>query len=555
LEIHKKLGLKENLQDDNFEEFMRNKLNEFDGEPNDNMWDRVESVIPPAPKPMLFRIIKPSVIAASMVLAVAAYAMIYQYNSTQNLNQQIIEANNKIQQLENKIDKNSNEETAQLEEFNQVEVVEQTIDNDDIQSEGDIINQNGASNLNTNRTADKNKSDVVSNSTKSYKQPSSIINNKNKASIVNDNIMNKNNGSQKQLNSNKLDKTPIANDIIINKNNGTQKQLNSNKLDKTPIANDIIINKNNGVQPKDKLQTSNEAIALSEPFLLDRIRNSQITNPNNFIIDEQKTALIKPTFKPSLIVGGFIHSFQTKPDFKERPGTPPPGGNPFRDHRVKPATGLAIGAKVGVQLNKNWSIHSGLAYQQEKIEMKLVDRNEYNNDREKDIGNNQEGYQTDYKTQSPFGEISIDGQFTKDKDDNIENKPFNIEIDGTHELTSLNIPLYVQVQDQKGRFVYGLKTGIYGRNVINNSFEATSITSSISELKSSEVTVTEQPKVSNKWTVDFLGGVILGYKPNQNLMVSVEPTALMSLRNQHESQYGGTKMKTFGSQLAVQYIF
>ena len=141
MDVDKKIGLKKHLQDDNFEEFMRNKLNEFDSEPNDNMWVRVESVILPAPKPMLFRIIKPSVIAASMVLAVAAYAMIYQYNSTQNLNQQIIEANNKIQQLENKIDKNSNEETAQLEEFNQVEVVEQTIDNDDIQSEGDIINQ------------------------------------------------------------------------------------------------------------------------------------------------------------------------------------------------------------------------------------------------------------------------------------------------------------------------------------------------------------------------------------------------------------------------------
>ena len=86
---------------------------------------------------------------------------------------------------------------------------------------------------------------------------------------------------------------------------------------------------------------------------------------------------------------------------------------------------------------------------------------------------------------------------------------FDIEIDGIHELTSLNIPLYIQVQDQKGRFVYGLKGGVYGRRMIKNSFEATEITSSLSELKSSEVSVIDQPNISNKWTADVLGGVVL----------------------------------------------
>ena len=538
--------MKEHLQDNNFEEFMRNKLNEFDGEPNDDMWDRVENVIPPAPKPTLFRIMKPSVIAASMILAMATFAMVYQYNSTQNLNQQIIEANNKIKQLENKIDEKSNEETAQLEQIDGIETVEEAVDSDNFQERNNIIDKNKSSNFNTNKA----KSDVVAHSKKSNNLPYQSNSNKN-------------NKSPKQPFSviNKKNKTPIASDDIISKNdknNGTQKPLNSNKLDKTPIANDHkISNPSNTIdnKPKDKLPQTNEDIALGEPFLLDRIRNSQIDNFDAFIMAEQKPTITKPTFKPRFIAGGFVHSFQTRPDFKERPGPPPPGGNPFRNHRVKPAIGLAVGAKVGLQLNKHWSIHSGLAYQQEKIEMKLVDRRDYREDRENDIGNNREGYQTDYVTQSPFGEIRVNGAFTKNKDDNIENKPFDIEINGTHQLTSLNIPLYVQVQNQKGRFVYGLKAGIYGRNIINSSFDATAITSSISALKSSEVTVIEQPRISDKWTADFLGGIVLGYKHNEHILVSVEPTALMSLGNKHESQYGGTKMKTFGSQLAVQYTF
>ena len=556
---------------------MRNKLNEFDGEPNNNMWDRVENVIPPAPKPMLFRIMKPSAIAASLVLAVAACAMVYQYTSTQNLNQQIIEANDKIKQLEQKIDKNSNEETAQLGKMTNIETVETNTSDNNIEEATEIIDKNEKSDIVRNnkssRKASNNKldqtpianDDVFKRKVNNNDSQKELNSNKlDQTPIANDDIFNRkanNNGSQKELNSNKLDQTPIANDDVFNRkanNNGSQKELNNNKLDQTPIANDNKISDPVNVignQQKDKLEK--EKIAFAEPFLLDRIRNDEIDNYAYFVMVEpaSKALTEKPKFQPRWLVGGFAHSFQTKPDFKERSGPPPAGGNPFKDHQVKPAIGLAIGGKVGLQLNENWTIQTGLAYQQEKIEMKLVDHRDYRKDNENDIGNNRQSYRTNYTTHSPFGEIRVNGEFTKDKDDNIENRPFDIEIDGTHELTSLNIPLYFQVQDQKGRFVYGLKGGVYGRRMIKNSFEATEITSSLSELKSSEVSVIDQPNISNKWTADVLGGVVLAYKHNDHVAISLEPTILMSLGNKHESEYGHTKMRSLGSQLAVQYTF
>ena len=542
----KKLGLKEHLQDDSFEEFLRNKLNEFDDEPNNNMWDRVEGVIPPAPKPVLFRIMKPSAIAASMVLAVAVFAAVYQYTSKQNLNDQLIEATDKIKELENKIDEEINEETAQLEE---IETVDNTIEENNIQEKEKTIHQNKSSNFNTNKS---------SNNT-SNKKPSK------KKNTTNSSKSNKNNKSYNTPSSIIDDKkqTPIANDKLDknNKIENPQNLLNNNQLDKTPIANDNKttepsnnLNQNTPQNPLIK-QNEDEAIAFGEPFLLDRIRNNEIDNYAYFIMVEQKPSTEKPTFQPKLVVGSSVYSFQTKPEFNERPGPPPPGGNPFKDHKVKPATGLAIGATIGLQLNKNWSIHSGLAYQQEKIKMKLVDHREYNKDRENDIGNNQEGYRTNYITHSPFGEIRVNGRFTKDKDDHIENRPFDIEIDGTHKLTSLNIPLYLQVQDQKNRFIYGLKAGVYGRNLINSSFNATEITSSISELKASEVTVEEQPQVSNKLTADFLYGAVLAYKHNNHLTFSLEPTGLISIGEKHKSPYGNTRMKSIGSQFGIKYTF
>lgn len=541
--------MKEHLQDDNFEEFLRNKLNEFDDEPSDNMWDRVEGVIPPAPKPMLFRIMKPSAIAASVVLAIAVIAAVYHYTTKQNLNEQLIEATDKIKELENKIERETaHEETAQLEE---VQNNEKQIEENALQQENNLINQNKSSNVGTtsnNKTTNKNSN--KSNSSTNY------------SNQLKHNQNNKNNKLSNNP-SNVIDNSkerPIAND---KKNKQPQKQLNKNELDKTPIANDnkttepFDKNINNKTQNPFIEPNKEDAIVFGEPFLLDRKRNNAIDNYAYFIMVEPSSlkkgqSIVSP---PQLIVGGFVNSFQTRPEFKERSGPPAPGGNPFNKHRVKPATGLAIGATVGLQFNQNWSIHSGLAYQQEKVKMRLIDNLDYQKDRETDIGNNRQSYRANYITHSPFGEVSVSGAFTKDKDDNIEDKPFDIEIDGTHQLKSFNIPLYLQAQNKIGRFVYGVKGGVNVRNTFMNAFEATEITSSISELKASEIVIVEQPEISNKWTADFLYGAVLAYQHNKDVVFSLEPTSLMSIGEKHKSPYGNTRLKSFGVQFGAKYIF
>ena len=103
--------MNKNLHDDQFEEFFRNKLNEFDDSPTSDMWDRIDGVIPPKPKPAIVKYFTPISIAASFLLVVGLWAAVAQYR-TQNeaLSKKLEKAEQKIETLTNKVEEEKNKE-------------------------------------------------------------------------------------------------------------------------------------------------------------------------------------------------------------------------------------------------------------------------------------------------------------------------------------------------------------------------------------------------------------------------------------------------------------
>jgi hypothetical protein len=542
-------GLKEHLQEDSFEDFLRGKLNEFDDEPSSNMWERVESVIPPAPKPVLFRLMKPSAVAASMVLAVAVFAAVYQYNTKQNLNEQLIEATNKIKTLENKID-----ETIVEAETTKVNDVDNDFENEVLENEVSQKTNSNHSGAYTEKAS--NASDIGGNKKSNPAKASNQRPTKNRADKMaySPNV-------DKQFNapsSNVFDNPPLKNNTkteslpIVDKKLLEEHKISTDNL-LLSIANKVIVEN----QKANKLEIEEtKNIEFGEPTLLAAkdlmpINNGALFVPADKIGEVEK---IDPPYEYRWMVGAFVQSAKTMLDYRDRRG--PSGGNPFKDHKAKPSIGWAIGAKVGLQLNKNWSVHSGMSMQEDNFKIKLVDHLQYNNIRETPASNNKNQYLADYITQTPLGEMGIKTVFLKDKDLPIlENQPFDIKIDGNHRLTSVNIPIYAQVQHQKGAFAYGLKLGASFQYIAKTDFKIEAYEATFPTAENGSIEIVRPPKLNSKWSADALIGAVFSYNVSDHIALSFEPTALVGLGSKHATNFGHTESKSLGSQLAVRYIF
>ena len=157
--------MKEQLHEDNFEDFLRNKINQFDDEPNIDMWSRIEGAIPPAPQPWIYKYLTPYSAAVSILVALTVWAVVYQYNSNQALNHKLVEAADKIKVLENEMnqtaDKSPNIQNGKIVSENIKSIVIQEKGRD---TNGEIIENQSIKKENFNK---KNKNILSAQSQKS----------------------------------------------------------------------------------------------------------------------------------------------------------------------------------------------------------------------------------------------------------------------------------------------------------------------------------------------------------------------------------------------------
>lgn len=528
--------MKEPLQEDNFENFLRGKLNEFDDEPQMEMWNRIESVIPPAPKPALYRYITTASIAASLLFTIVVAAGVHQYRSNQKLNQQLIDASEKIKTLEEEIG---------LETTTATKIV--AIDSLDakINASSDVLKKAENPKNRENHALIKNNSEFQPRQ-KENTQPLAEGSKKSKASksdIIDNQATNNFSNTGKTI----LERTkqPEKNTPVF------PEKSNLNTANPPMANNGSLTPQKNEAAPLSPKEAANEIM----PDFIQTLGFESLANGNK-INHLDSLNVSTPNFKSNgWVVAVLAQPLVTHTSFRTKKG----GGKPnpdFSKHDIKPAFGWAATANVGYQVNKNWSFFAGVAYQKEVAYLEFSEGLKYDKNFETDINNEQQNYEQNYEANSPFGNMGLNVRFSKDKSDNIPSETsFDVNIKGTFETTSLNIPLYAQYQTQKGRLKYGVKLGFSTQIILDKAFTTENLTCSENALKPIETKVNKQPKWEHKVSIDNLIGASIAYAVTPNVDLSIEPTALLSLSSPHSTDKGSLSRVSGGLQMGVRYAF
>lgn len=546
--------MREQLHDDNFEDFLREKINEFDGEPNSQMWDRIEGVIPPAPKPVVFKYLTPVTAAASVLLTCAVLAAVYQYRSNRDLNQQLIEATDKIKTLENQTEKTKTTEDKNTENTISLEEAESITEN---QSSTNSQNQRSTQQETSDKTNNRNNSTTKNQSKSNNSSTSSDVK---KDTPKQSNAIKNNTPSVTDTDNNQDKDKKTTPDADIK--NDAPSPLQSNVDNKTSVANQS----NDGQLPtsqkeqEEQEKDTEKIFDLKNPLASKAI--SEVKPKDTFwYLDSVKVEV--PKFKDHLVLGAFIQPMRTRAVLRATPGAGSGGGNqPFNQHKAKPVSSWSTGVTIGYQASKNWSVHAGVAYQTSQFDMEFDTRIRYDKTYDGPLSpNGLRIHRRPYLVISPFGNMDINVDLRRNPDVQIpDDISMRVYSTGKHEISNVSLPVYMQAQTVRGALKTGFKFGIAPQIVTNSVFKLETVAAELEgplnvAFTSRESTLSDQPELHRQVVIDGLLGLIFAYQISLDAELSLEPTLMANMGRKHDTQFGSTQLVSTGLQIGYKYHF
>ncbi|MGB0985421.1 MAG: hypothetical protein ACPG19_15325 [Saprospiraceae bacterium] len=501
--------MKGNLHEDNFEDFIKNKINEFDGTPSNDMWDRIEGVIPPKPTVSIVKYLRPIAAAATMTLvAIAMWWVISDFkNENAILSEELKEATNKIEKLSN-----------ELEELKPI--AEQK------------VNQQEKGNDNILETTSKTVVNTTSSIVKNDLPPNKI-----------------NNTKQKKEKSPKVF-SAFSEKENIQKNNDKVKVFAENN--QTEIPNEAISNSTTkplSEKIKNNLSTSDIYYIEDKPITV--LAFSTSLNEGKMVKPlKEKAEKQRRKAKGNWSAGVTVRPFQNKNFIKSPPGHP-------KKPIERQVIGLAIGGQVAYQFNKNWSLSFGVAHQKESTEIQIPNRIYYDKGNEIPFDSEFNICNHSYSANSPYGDLNINVDLFRDRNKNInDGAPLNLDLVGMHERRSLNLPISVQYQRSIKKIKLGGRLGVATLFTLENEFTATQVNVGEEGVVAQGVTLSQPSNFNKKVNFDGIVGLTAAYSINKDWTLSVEPTAYISLKNKFRSPKGSSiQTAASGVQLGLSYQF
>ena len=541
------MGLKENLHENNFEDFIKNKINEFDESPSSNMWERIEGVIPPKPQPAVVKYFTPVSVAASIALVAILWAGAYQFQSQNNLlskkldkaSQQIEELNQQVQEL------NSN--------------TDETITKITDKTSTDQINTTTPSTPKVSVNSDK----LVSNSLSSIKSTTIVDSKLNQ---------NSNTGAplKETLKKRKQGTNSVFSDQENNIDNNTSQPMATitaqEEQEKTNVLQENKQTKlNNHTNTNKKFKEQKDKVfALNADFtnFIDSKLLTELENPSKLNTDRTvhpQTPNQKNVRRADL--SNWSITAMASPLWARSNQRPRPGGQlppDFKKPEEMSKMGFAAGLKVNYQVNDHWMISAGISRQHEEVRLNIHEKVPYNQtgeipfDPEFTISNH------NFQANSNYGSMGIGVDLFRDiSHGNINHgRPIDVTLKGFHKKTSVNIPITTQYTfNPNSKITVGVKGGLAAQLLLNNEFKPVQIEVSEEGVIAQGITLTQRPQLSERMSVDGIVGLPVSYKINDNWQLNVEPTLAWSLTNKHRSPLGNTKSGYGASQFGLTYLF
>jgi hypothetical protein len=517
------LGLKGNLHEDNFEDFIKNKINEFDDTPSNDMWNRIEGVIPPKPTVSIVKYLKPMAAAASVALvAVTMWWVVSDFkNENAVLSKELKEATNKIDKLSNQVEKMQPIVKQQASKSEGQEILEEQKTEVPI-----ILNKNQAVASNTNQA-----SSTVQNNLPPIKTGNKVFNkNEKKPNYV-------------SLSTDKKIVQGIAKkENILNENNSTEK-MNEVSSEMSVVAS----------SENDK----NDVIYITDE--VDYLKNKNIT-VLAFTSYPDKDRMVEPLkekkeTKRVRAKGNWSAGITVRP-FKNKNFIKTPS-NMSKRPTERQAVGLAIGGQISYQVNKNWSVSVGLARQSESVEIQIPNRINYDKGNEIPFDAEFNICNHNYSANSPYGEFNVNVDLFRNRDKNLnDGAPLDLNLMGIYEKRSLNLPITVQYQRSIKKLKVGGELGVSTQFTLENQFSATQVSVGEEGVLAQGVKLGQSPSFNKKVNFDGIIGLTAAYPLSKSWTLSVEPTAYISLKNKFRSPKGSSiQTASSGVQLGLSYQF
>lgn len=545
--------MEKDLHNDNFEDFFKKHLESFDDEPSDEMWERIEPVIPPKPGIIWSAYAWQSALILSVALLVFVGVKMLDYKQTsETLTEELEKSNREIQSLaEQKI---MNDKTTS-DQFNENRLEENNVDES-------ILNIK-TEHTKTNNTIISNDKNSITNSTKLLPIDQNI-NYGNENTINKNTITNSTKLLPREQNINYNNENTIINQNINVTSNAdeTPKTLLPNEVNTSNILKELT--PENTENESQKPQATLDKVLDISPLAM---RYSDILSNNNWAINQQVT-VEKPLLKTKnennrnknhLMVFVAPTILKNNIDPLKSNGNPPPPPS----HRPKPIPtetvniGKAIGIKYRRDLTSKLSINIGGMYENTTYDFQTQHFLPYNKDSEQDLGTDKVSNNIDYSGASTYGDYKIDLEVTRQRNNAInQNEEIDIEVKATAEIHSIVIPAYVtyNVFEKKG-FSVALKGGMSYNKILQNDMRVNDFKINRRGFEIKDVKLGERPKPSEKMSFNLISGIALAYQFNDKFSLAVEPTWSSALSDNHKSDFGRTKSNVFNVDIGLQYNF
>lgn len=524
--------MKEDLQKDGFEKFLKKSFDGHEEAPSAGLWDKIDSELsaPPAAEVAVksVSVFKTwwSVGIAAMFVGVVAAQFFYFQNKLEDLTQKIDNQEIRTPSIQN----SELEGTLDSKNFDESRIP-QSVDVEKIQIPKTNLTEDNSIENNLTKVG------VVSNSTtKSQK----VLGEEVAAKIGNNSLTKKNNTliseKSKQVRNDGL--VPFekeVDDLYFDENDVAQNDVE--QIDDLPFSEQSETKKVSDFSENESIKERNKTIANLD-FL--EVENSQLVFndlgvelPTNSVVGAQnKIVPVQNKRKGWSVVGNF-GVFQTteniKGDLRENFRPLPPNNRAPVAHQKKKSAGQTIiaGAEVEVDLKNGWSLASGLNYRRDEFNSSNRTRVKF-----KDLNGLPSGpphAEFFYFENTTAGVYRLEAKI-ESGDPIAPNDELTIFAESRRTAEYLTLPLLVKYQRGVGNWSFDIKSGLVTNFLINNDFQITNF--NIEEqgitVKNENFTRLKLPRVSES-SLDALVSVGAEYDFADHLSFSLNPTIIFDL--------------------------
>ena len=473
-----------NLPKDPLEEFFKkslegqNELPSDDGwdAPSSNVWDRIEADIQPTAIVRPINYWKWATVAASVVLLFFAYQWTSQ---NQQIEELVTEINENTEQLENVKELLQNKqkelESTIAEQNTNTVNNHPSIQNEEVAQRDELKKSprsTSFSNENENGIGGKNNSG------------SSNIPTRN-----NENIATQNSGIIPLGKTNESD-LPKENVIVENSSTYNLDKTNSDNSNEGLIENKSVVeinelpNRNFGV----------ESMAINEELEADWDKTVKYISPKGKLDNKFYAGVYgSRNLGKRSIVADDSNLSQTRI-------------NKIKSIQERESWTTGAGLKVGFQINKNWSIESGLQFTKSEITARHRIQKQYN------AANETQNTTTgDYENEfalllvTPMGDVESDVTLTRSAMNPISDQMLFIQVESNQKISFLGVPILAKYSFGNEAFRVGLKGGLLTNLIVNADVEISAVESPFPNLRHRRHQINNKTELKNLKSFDLRG--------------------------------------------------